>query len=549
MDVPNFAFFYAADGYSTDGKIMGRQSAGKAMLKGVARRWPAADIHTVSPTRAGAVDMLERLQADDYTGTLRHRPMQGDAALEALGAVYYPAPVTSDLAWNRNARGPASYSLFGVSHTLSSHGAMDQTASLVLPPYKPWDGLICTSSAARDVVCKLQAELREWYAASMGATRFNLPAMPVIPLGVNATDFKPDPDATGVARTELGIAGDEVAFLFAGRLAFHAKANPAPLYQAMEVAAQRGAGQLVCIEAGVHNNAAVRDSYRAAQLQLAPSVRFIEVDGQNTEAYVRAWRAADVFTSLSDNVQETFGLTPIEAMAAGLPALVSDWNGYRDTVRDGLDGFLVPVVAPRGSEGVGIDLARRYADGRDNYDIHIGRVSMATVVDPAILADRIARLASDPHLRRTMGEAGRARVKTTFDWPVILSRYCDFAASLAELRCAAGEFGAPSAEPQPLRPDPFQLFEGYSSASIDAHWLVSPALASASRIEDLMGLNVANFMLHDATLQTETLLKVQAAATEEQTVDALLIRVDAPRDQTFRAMMWLLKLGLLTARS
>ncbi len=41
------------------------------------------------------------------------------------------------------------------------------------------------------------------------------------------------------------------------------------------------------------------------------------------------WQAADIFTSLSDNIQETFGLTPIEAMAAGLPSVVTDWDGYQ----------------------------------------------------------------------------------------------------------------------------------------------------------------------------------------------------------------------------
>ena len=40
--------------------------------------------------------------------------------------------------------------------------------------------------------------------------------------------------------------------------------------------------------------------------------------------------------SLADNIQETFGLTPVEAMAAGLPCVMSDWDGYRDTVRDGV---------------------------------------------------------------------------------------------------------------------------------------------------------------------------------------------------------------------
>ena len=38
----------------------------------------------------------------------------------------------------------------------------------------------------------------------------------------------------------------------------------------------------------------------------------------------------DIFVSLSDNIQETFGLTPLEGMASGLPVVATDWNGYRD---------------------------------------------------------------------------------------------------------------------------------------------------------------------------------------------------------------------------
>ena len=30
-------------------------------------------------------------------------------------------------------------------------------------------------------------------------------------------------------------------------------------------------------------------------------------------------------------------------MAAGLPVVVSDWDGYRDTVRDGVDGFRIII--------------------------------------------------------------------------------------------------------------------------------------------------------------------------------------------------------------
>jgi len=38
------------------------------------------------------------------------------------------------------------------------------------------------------------------------------------------------------------------------------------------------------------------------------------------------------------HLRKTFGLTPIEAMAAGLPLSRERRDGYMDTVRDGEDG-------------------------------------------------------------------------------------------------------------------------------------------------------------------------------------------------------------------
>mgnify|MGYP001333871824 CR=1 FL=1 len=112
-------------------------------------------------------------------------------------------------------------------------------------------------------------------------------------------------------------------------MSFHAKANPAPMYQALEQAGRRT--PVVCIEAGVFPNDLIRKGFLAAQKTLAPSVRFVWVDGNNEVSYRQAWQGADVFVSLSDNIQETFGLAPVEAMASGLPVVVSDWDGYKDT--------------------------------------------------------------------------------------------------------------------------------------------------------------------------------------------------------------------------
>ena len=66
-------------------------------------------------------------------------------------------------------------------------------------------------------------------------------------------------------------------------------------------------------------------------------------------------------------------------MAAGIPALVTDWNGYKDTVRDNIDGFTVPTIALK--SGSSIDLLYQYYSNIINYDQYIGYASQRVAVD------------------------------------------------------------------------------------------------------------------------------------------------------------------------
>lgn len=538
MTGPNFALYYAGDAYSTDRKIMGRQSAGKALIRGVARRWPKGELHGFGPSRRGAEALLRQLRADGFEGTLRWRQPVGDPVLQALGALYYPAPINRDLAHARNAVNPRGYSLFGVTHTLSSTTAMDGIGELAGAPFRPWDALICTSSVARDVAGRLMQEWRDWQARHMGATRFNTPELPVIPLGVDAPGFARMRDRRGPARQALGLEPDDIVFLFAGRLSFHAKANPAPLYLALERAAQ--GRRLVCVEAGLHPNVETAASFRAAQAALAPSVRFIHAAGDDATAFADAWSAADVFVSLSDNIQETFGLTPVEAMAAGLPVLVSDWNGYKDTVRDGVDGFRLATVTPPPGPGVG--MARRHGLGLDTYDYFVGRVSTACAIDIDLLAERIGQLADNEDLRRRMGAEGQARAVRDHDWPVILDRYVALAARLGEIRSAAQE---EPAEPIPMRPDPFALFQAYPTVAVGPDWPVVVRATSAG-LDTLLGLDMANYVLEPGGLTAEMIQDTLAAVGEETTARTLIATPGLASPQRWRAMMWLAKFGLVS---
>ena len=129
-DTLNFGLFYSGDGYSTAGKVMGRQSAGSGFVKGIARRWPDGAVTAVGADRVAARQMRSQLAASGHRGAVRWHDLSSDAAPNPA-AVYYPAPPEITLAHARNRFGMASYSLFGVTHTLSSAGAMDQVARLV----------------------------------------------------------------------------------------------------------------------------------------------------------------------------------------------------------------------------------------------------------------------------------------------------------------------------------------------------------------------------------------------------------------------------------
>ncbi len=53
------------------------------------------------------------------------------------------------------------------------------------------------------------------------------------------------------------------------------------------------------------------------------------------------YQEASVFCLPS--VQDGFGMVVLEAMACGLPVIISDHVGAKDCVRDGIDGFIVPI--------------------------------------------------------------------------------------------------------------------------------------------------------------------------------------------------------------
>lgn len=536
----NFAIHYVGDGYSTEARLMGRQAAGKALMKGVADTWTTGLVFGHGP--GGGKAMADHLLADGFQGRLVWRTTLAPIPPHWPEVLYHPGPPLLELAHDRNLRGAAAGCLMGVTHTLSSQRAMDSIADMAAAPFQSWDALICTSQAALTVVRTLLADREAWLAEHLGARKFARVQLPLIPLGVDAPAHARTPDQIAWARAGLGVADDEVAFLFAGRLSFHAKANPAPFYLAAEQAARTTGRRIVCLEAGQFPNASVAEHFRQAQATLAPSVRFKWVDGADADLYRQAWRGADVFVSLSDNIQETFGLTPLEAMAAGLPVLVSDWDGYKDTVRDGVDGFRIPTLGP--PSGTGEDLASRFAQGLDSYDRYIGQYSMCVSVDVDRLTDRLVQLVQNGDLRTGLGASGQARATQEYDWPVILGRYADLAAELDALRAAATPGPALA---WPGRKDPSRLFAQFPTAAMGANWGITGLPGRESALLQLLDLGVANYVVDEQRMSASLIQDLyRLAARGPQTVGDLIRDSGGGSRHKLRALMWLAKLGLVT---
>jgi glycosyltransferase involved in cell wall biosynthesis len=463
----NAAIHYVPAGYDTKGpKLMGRMAAGEGFLDAWLRHAGVERFFCYAAQRQDA-ERFAALARDSAAAPVEWLPWAAPQGIARPGALYLPDPGLHAHAWRRRAGDQRAYSLTGITHTTASAVAMDLIAQLPLAPVQAWDAIICTSRAVKAMAESLLDEQEAYLAERLGATRFVRPQLPVIPLGVDCARFAPNPAVRAAQRASLGIAPDDVAILFMGRLSFHAKAHPYPMYLALERAAAETGRRLHLIQAGWFANDFIEGAFRDGAKVFCPSVTAHFVDGRKAEARFAIWQAADLFTSLSDNIQETFGLTPIEAMAAGLPSVVSDWDGYRDTIEHGVHGMCVPTLAP--PPGQGDDLADAHAIEIDTYDRYCGYASQFVAVDVSATADAYAALIGDADLRRRMGEAARGAALATFDWRRIITRYQELWSDLAERRNSALE-SVPAAgrTPWPARPDPFTAFASYPTQTISA---------------------------------------------------------------------------------
>ena len=467
MTKRNAAIFYASDGYRPGDKgINGRRVAGESFLKGFLRHADVTEFVVLAKSTTEAKEVAELADILRPGVPLRPVGLVRPGAMAPVTQMHYPAANFVSEAWRRAESGSAAWTISGITHTTSTMGIMQGIYDLRMGPVMDWDALICTSSSVRASVATQMDLIDDHIRARFRTEPPPRPLLPVIPLGIHVGDFARDDAARACLRERLNCGPQDVVFSTIARLTPHEKFDPLPIFIAMQQAAARLPDRrLHVVFCGIFRHPYAKDVFTEGARRLMPDVGFLLLDGVSAADRTATLSGADVSLFIIDNIQETFGLAPLEGMAAGLPMLVSDWDGLKDTVTPDV-GFRVKTRT-LGPQHMANE-ALRLQGGIDDYSQYCAAVSAMTEVDMPDLAARIHDLARDPDLRARLGAAALKRVRAVYDWQCVIPQMQDLWGEQEALRLSglARNHRIPG-HMLPVAPSPTLLFQSYPTEQVD----------------------------------------------------------------------------------
>lgn len=157
----------------------------------------------------------------------------------------------------------------------------------------------------------------------------------VIPPGIDLKRFHPDHREATRRRTreQLGINPSDLVILFVG-MNFELKGLKTLIIAIARAKTKANGRSIRLVVVGKGNQS--RYKKLAATMGIDNDLIFTGVCNTAIENF---YAAADFYALLSDF--DTFGMTVLEAMASGLPVLVSTMVGAKDLVVDGIQGYIV----------------------------------------------------------------------------------------------------------------------------------------------------------------------------------------------------------------
>ena len=385
------------------GHLNGRRWAGQQLLRCWARQAGPRSMALAHADPAQLEQLKPWLKRQGFSGDLHALGLLDPEPCRGWGGLFLPDPSIGRWAQWRQPVGSAAFSLIGQIHTLSTPAVLGHLQDLVVEPVQPWDAVICSSRAGRDAVEQVLESREEQIRWRTGALaerlRSQRPRLPVIPLPLPSESLDFVGQTTEHARHKLGIDPKHAVVIWLGRLSLLTKIDPWPTYAVLERVARQLERPLVFIECGPDDSPSPHAAFERLR-RLCPSVRFVRLGGDepvSEELKRQALTAADLAISLVDNPQETFGLAVAESMAAGLPLVASDWSGYRDLVRNGIDGFLIPSSWASSASSLSVSLGWQQLTGIQSFPVVAGALAQLVQIDMAAAETALLTLLTQLH--------------------------------------------------------------------------------------------------------------------------------------------------------
>ncbi len=382
------------------------------------------------------------------------------------------------------------------------------------------DAIICSSECGKEVLSNSFSLLESRLGISMPEIQLR-----VIPLGI---DLGVDKVGKSAARRSLKLNEDEVVGLCFGRFSDFDKMDLFPLLQAFRRISPGGKRWRLILAGALHEPTYLKmTKLWAKALNLGNNTSFF-VDPSDEDKF-NLYGAADFFISIADNVQETFGLTLLEAMDSGLGLLVSDFDGYRELCSDEV-GIRVPTRWGR------VEHLEEIEGVMDERTAH-RFAAQSLCVDVPALAEGMETFFGKPELRREMSRASRERFVERFDHKRIIGLLEAF---WDELK---GGFEALEARPDPMSIRVFDTFSHYVT-----EFIVDDDVVVASELAKELCKSRGFYPLL-AEMRTivdwSRVVSFVNAAAKPITVKALLRSAKGIRWKCSYTIAWMLKHDLL----
>tara|TARA_Y100001970_G_C14228175_1_gene856935 strand:+ start:167 stop:1723 length:1557 start_codon:yes stop_codon:yes gene_type:complete len=115
------------------------------------------------------------------------------------------------------------------------------------------------------------------------------------------------------------------------------------------------------------------------------------------------YQSSDFYLGLSDYAAETYGLTITEAMATGLPVILSEHAGYKHHITHDIEGFYIPTL----SGNIDLDPSFYTLDSSAFGYLY----SQSIALDNALLIQYISQLIDSSKKRHCMGKNARYHIE------------------------------------------------------------------------------------------------------------------------------------------